>query len=62
MVGVVDQRCWSRHGSGGLVGNNASVLGIDAGVAQTTFGGSMDGSGHVVKTPVVGLVIGLLGG
>lgn len=62
MVGVVGRKCWSRYGSGGSVGNSAGVLGVDAGVAQTAFGGSMDGPGHVVKTPVVGLVIGLLGG
>jgi len=42
--------------------DNLSVLGIHAGVAQTTFGGGMDGPCHVVDAPVVGLALDLLGG
>ena len=53
---------WHNRVGGGLVGNVASVLGIDGGVAQTTFGGSVDGPGHVVQAPVIRLVVGLFGG
>ena len=44
------------------MGNNTSVLGIDAGAAQTTLGGGMDGPCHVMDAPVIGLVLDLLGG
>ena len=44
-----------------MMGDNTSVLGIAAGAAQTTLGGAVDGPGHVMDAPVVGLVINLLG-
>ena len=51
-----------RRRSCSAMSHDSCVLGIDAGAAQTTLRGGMDGPCHVMNAPVVGLVLDLLGG